>query len=38
MGNTSAKHLDKEDLRQLKEQTECIITYISHHQMTLNLF
>ena len=38
MGNTSAKHLDKEDLRQLKEQTECINTYITHLQITFNLF
>ena len=38
MGNTSAKHLDKEDLRQLKEQTECIITYISLFQITFNIF
>ena len=35
MGNTSAKHLDKEDIRQLKEQTECIY---NAHQITLNVY
>lgn len=30
MGTTSANHLDKEDLKQLKEQTQCI--YMFHYK------